>query len=284
MLGNYEKRYFNSNEKVWFGKYRNLTNILHWHPECELIRIISGNAQIKVGNTLFYAKENDSFFCGAEDLHYIKSEPDAIIEAMIFHKDLLVNVTDKYVLTSPRLVNTLSVKEGFAKIKRTFSEKPCFFAETLENISKEIILDIFNHNDFKINEKKNQISKEIINKIHAEFSYITFEDIVLFSGYSPSHFSKMFKKFTGMNFSEYLNFVKTEYAVTLLKSNKSLTKTEICEQCGFSTIRNFNRVFKNITGFAPNSLPKDFSIDVAFRVSKSGDFDPTVQTSELLKS
>ena len=46
MLGKFEKRYFQNEEKVWLGKYRNLTNILHWHPECELIRIVKGEAKI----------------------------------------------------------------------------------------------------------------------------------------------------------------------------------------------------------------------------------------------
>jgi xylan 1,4-beta-xylosidase len=50
MLAIYERRQFSAGEKIWFGRYRNLTNVLHWHFESEIIRVVSGKAKIKIGD------------------------------------------------------------------------------------------------------------------------------------------------------------------------------------------------------------------------------------------
>ena len=113
------------------------------------------------------------------------------------------------------------------------------------------MLEIFSNNEIFKLESTKQLNKKIIDKINSEFATITFNEITAFSGYSPSHFSKFFKNLTGMTFSEYLNFVKIEHALTLFQNETELSVTQIALECGFGTIRNFNRVFKKLTGFSP---------------------------------
>ena len=78
-----------------------------------------------------------------------------------------------------------------------------------------------------------------------------------------------------MSFSNYLNFLKIAHAITLMRSNISMTKTDISLACGFSTVRNFSRVFREITGYSPRILPEDFIIDVGIRISENQSLDPT---------
>ena len=281
-MAKYEKRYFNSDEKVWVGTYRDLTNILHWHSECELIEIEKGSAQIKIGNELFEAKQGDVFFCSSKQLHYIMSKGDTLINIVIFHEELLNKITSKYCVFSALLCNFGQIKEKIRCIQKIRAIKPRFYGETLENQAKDILLDIFNNNKIYLRQSETPANKRIIDKIHNELSTITFDEMVSFSGYSPSHFSKTFKKLTGMTFSDYLNCLKTEYAVMLLQNNADLTVTDVCCRCGFSTIRNFNRVFKKITGFAPRELPNNFTTDLNIGVYTKDEFDPTSQTSMLL--
>ena len=73
MLAIYERRNFSDGEKVWFGRYRNLANVLHWHFESEIIRVVTGTAKIKIGAYFFDAVKDDCFFCADEELHYIIS-------------------------------------------------------------------------------------------------------------------------------------------------------------------------------------------------------------------
>ena len=280
MLGIYEKRQFSDGEQVWLGRYKNLTNVLHWHFENEIIRIVKGSAKIKIGSFLFEAEKGDCFFCASEELHYIISTKAAEVDIAIFDEKLCPELTEKYRLISPKLPPDIAVKEGFSDIKKELTQKGPFYKETINNKMENLIIDIFRKCRFDKNERKTSFHKALITKINQEYSFITFEDAVSYSGYSASHFSKMFKAFTGMTFSEYLNVIRIENAIIMLHEN--ITITSISQKCGFSTIRNFNRVFKKITGYPPLSLPSDFIIDTGLRISGSEFFDPTDKASILM--
>ena len=281
MLGIFERRQFSEGEKIWFGTYRNLNNVLHWHFESEIIRIVNGKAKIKIGDFCFDATKDDCFFCSGEELHYIISGPDAQVEVAIFDKNLVADITSKYTVSTPKLSNDIPVNEYFERIKKELSQKGRFYREAAENQVRSLFIDIFQHCQIAERNKKVSFHKNLIDKINRDFSFITFEDVVRHSGYSASHFSKMFKKLTGMNFSEYLNIVKVENAIVLLRHNNA-TITSISQKCGFSTIRNFNRVFKKVTGYPPLSLPKDFIIDIGLHISGVDFFDPTEKKSILM--
>lgn len=282
MLGIYEKRHFAEGEKIWIGSYKNLTNVLHWHLECEIIQIVEGSAQIKIGDSCYAATKGDSFFCTSEQLHYIVGSPDSCVDVMIFNESLTKGLTDNYMMTSAKIPHCVSVNKYFAEIKKEQSQKGPFYCEKIEINVRDLIIDIFRSCQIIKQNKDNRLHKDLITRIHNEFSHITFKEAVHYSGYSASYFSKMFKKLAGMSFSEYLNIIKIENAILLLRENNNTTITSVSEKCGFSTVRNFNRVFKNITGYSPTSLPKDLIIDTELHISKTDDFDPTNITSILL--
>ena len=61
-----------------------------------------------------------------------------------------------------------------------------------------------------------------------------------------------------------------------------MTMTNVSLKCGFATVRNFNRVFKQITGYSPRALPEDYVIDTGLRIARDEDFDPTDENSMLI--
>jgi AraC-like DNA-binding protein/ligand-binding sensor protein len=69
---------------------------------------------------------------------------------------------------------------------------------------------------------------------------------------STFHFCKMFKKATGLNFTEYVSRVRVEKARNLLL-NPNLRVSEIAYEVGFQSLTHFNRVFKKITGRSPTN-------------------------------
>lgn len=81
---------------------------------------------------------------------------------------------------------------------------------------------------------------------------ITLEDAAEIMGFSPSHFSRLFKQLTGTGFVRYLNLIRISQAAQLLtESDKKIT--DIAYLCGFSNIRTFNRAFLEITGYTPSA-------------------------------
>jgi AraC-like DNA-binding protein len=67
---------------------------------------------------------------------------------------------------------------------------------------------------------------------------------------SAFYFCKMFKKATGINFTDYLTRVRIERARNLLL-NPNLRISEIGFEVGFQSLTHFNRVFKKIAGQSP---------------------------------
>ena len=67
---------------------------------------------------------------------------------------------------------------------------------------------------------------------------------------SSFYFCKIFKKATGINFTDYLARVRIEKAKNLLL-NPNLRISEIAYEVGFQSLTHFNRVFKKILGESP---------------------------------
>jgi AraC-like DNA-binding protein/ligand-binding sensor protein len=67
---------------------------------------------------------------------------------------------------------------------------------------------------------------------------------------STFYFCKMFKKFTGINFTDYVSRVRIENAKNLLL-NPNLRVSEIAYEVGFQSLTHFNRVFKKVIGQSP---------------------------------
>lgn len=76
---------------------------------------------------------------------------------------------------------------------------------------------------------------------------------------SVFYFCKLFKKVTGLHFTEHVSRVRTEKAKNLLL-NPNLRVTEIAYEVGFQSLTHFNRVFKKVVGESPTEyrghLPK----------------------------
>jgi len=69
-------------------------------------------------------------------------------------------------------------------------------------------------------------------------------------GMNESTFSRHFKRMTGANFVDCARKIRIAKACTLLE-NDGLGITEICFECGFQNISNFNRMFRREKGMTP---------------------------------
>ncbi len=73
---------------------------------------------------------------------------------------------------------------------------------------------------------------------------------------SSHYFCKMFKKTTGMTFTEYLTRIRIEKAKNLLY-NPNKRVSEVAFDIGFESLSQFNRSFKRITGATPTGFRKN---------------------------
>jgi AraC-like DNA-binding protein len=96
------------------------------------------------------------------------------------------------------------------------------------------------------------ISKEIIDEIHRNYDQdLSIELFASRLNYHPSYISRVFKKDTDINFTEYLSQYRIEIAKKWLKDT-DMKISDIAEKLQYSTASNFNRIFKKIVKVTPS--------------------------------
>lgn len=84
------------------------------------------------------------------------------------------------------------------------------------------------------------------------------EDVASHIGMSEASFSRFIKKRTGKNFINYLTDLRLGYASRNL-ANTNMSIAEICFECGFNNISNFNRLFKKRKKTTPKEFRENYS-------------------------
>lgn len=117
------------------------------------------------------------------------------------------------------------------------------FAEHLSLLSNQVLLQQENSEPPVIAR-----AKEYIHQHHTED--ISLGQVAKAVNTSTFYFCKMFKKTTGINFTDYLSRVRIEKSKNLLL-NRNLRVSEVAFEVGFQSLTHFNRVFKKILGQSP---------------------------------
>lgn len=138
----------------------------------------------------------------------------------------------------------------------------------------------YRENEVSSRHNTKELYNKIYQKISAEYCMITFEEVAKYMGFSEPYFSKVFHNLFGMTFTQYLNTVRIAIAIEKLKQGNA-NITTISSECGFNTIRNFNRVFKNFTGYSPSNLPHDYSF--LYDLREGYGLNPTLNCIEILE-
>jgi AraC-like DNA-binding protein/ligand-binding sensor protein len=117
------------------------------------------------------------------------------------------------------------------------------FAQHLSMLSNQVVLQQDNAEPPVITR-----AKEFIHEHQTE--HLRLGHVAKAVNTSTFYFCKMFKKVTGINFTDYLSRVRIEKSKNLLL-NPNLRVSEIAFEVGFQSLTHFNRVFKRILGQSP---------------------------------
>ena len=132
-------------------------------------------------------------------------------------------------------------------------------SNTLDDIKKVIISLVDYMIDFFEVPNTNKSMDEIIDYIHnhykEEISLTSVSDMV---SLSPQYTSKIFRKYTGQNFTEYLALYRLKIAKEILL-NENIPISELFEQAGFNNQQTFLRTFKKYEGITPSQFKKNYN-------------------------
>jgi AraC-like DNA-binding protein len=100
----------------------------------------------------------------------------------------------------------------------------------------------------------NNIYKFILENFRND---IGLDSVARHASMTPQGFSKYFKERTKKNFITFLNEVKIGHACRLI-TEKKMNMSQICYECGFTNLSNFNRQFKRSMNLTPTQFAKQF--------------------------
>ena len=248
----------------------------HWHKALEFYYVLDGVLTIGVENEVINISQGEIYIIDSGLTHYVLSSPGSerlvfLIEPVIFdelknHDDLMLSIVEVFETINPHS------KEWEEETEIKIGEMLLLLYEELKYknrgykyMSKSLIYEILviaERDIPKLNnaKKDKQVfnNQEVINKLNEVYDYIDHhyhEDISLNNisqkiGYSPSYFSRFFKKHTGKTFLEFVNEFRINRAKWLLTTTDKQI-SDLAHEAGFNSRKTFHHVFKEKTGMSP---------------------------------
>lgn len=250
---------------------------LHRHKEFEL-NFIEHGAGVRriVGDSVEEIGEYDMVLVGSAELEHVWEQGRCesknireitiqfshnLFEGEMLSKNQFASIRKMLDLAENGLVFPMeSIMKVYAIIDGLSSENERFiqFLKTL------FILYVLSVSDYKVlasssyaktgrveESRRVQKVKEYISEHYAEQLRLT--DMAEIVGMSPVAFSRFFRQRTGRTLSEYIVDIRLGFAARMLVDS-SRNISEICYECGFNNLSNFNRTFKAKRHYTPREF------------------------------
>jgi AraC-like DNA-binding protein/ligand-binding sensor protein len=136
-----------------------------------------------------------------------------------------------------------------------------FFGEQLSALTNQLVVERQNAEPPLVQKARDYIDK---HKTDA----LSLSAVAQAAGASVFHFCKVFRKSTGLKFTDYVARVRLEDARTqLLNPNRRIS--EVAYDVGFQSLTQFNRMFKRVFGQSPTEFREHLNGRGAEKVSKT---------------
>ena len=269
--------------KVKWDDFPHFTYPWHFHSEFEIVYILKSSGKRFVADSVESFQEGDITLMGSNLPHFWKSEIQNDTEnsnhvnaiVVQFHKDFFrdeINIYPEFHRISELLkraargihFNKTSGEQIGKMLKRLLKvsglERMLYFIKLLDEMARIENYRILASKAYLLEDHKelnNRLDK-IMHFINTNYQRkITQEEVATKIGMTTAAFCRYFKEKTGKGFIFFVNEMRIGYACKLLIENH-LSISQICFECGFNNISNFNRMFKRQTGFTPGEYQLQF--------------------------
>lgn len=243
-------------------------SILRWHEQMEFKLILSGQAEISCGSTLFLAQKGDIVVINSCELHAVTPVGDEKLQYhllmispnLLYSERMGLPVPDGILRIRNHIRNNNTVYELYMTLFDELTAKKAsyelaavgyislLFTELLRN---ERLPDAAKtkYDDLSRHAEKLEPAFRMIGEQYA--GELSLDLLAASCNKSVYHFCRMFKKVTGQTVIKYLNEYRINKAEMLLRTTE-LPVGEIAAAVGFASDNGyFTRCFRKLKGISP---------------------------------
>ncbi|MCC6290241.1 MAG: helix-turn-helix domain-containing protein [Chitinophagaceae bacterium] len=254
----------------------------HFHKECQMVYVVESEGKRIIGDSVESFESDELILLGSDiphvwhnDKSYFEKDKEAHARslALFFEPEKLVELLSHFV----------AIKKLEALLKT--AQRGMKFSGAAKELLKQLLLDMSKQDDLnrmisllkiielltatkeyellasggyvntyqaKDNDRIDKVFKYVFTNFTNE---IQLDDVAALVNMNKQAFCRYFKSRTQKTFVEFVNDIRISHACKLLTEGESPI-AGLSYDCGFNSLSNFNRIFKEVKGVSPREYKK----------------------------
>lgn len=252
----------------------------HWHEDTELLLILKGACEMRVGNEQFILREEDLFVINKDEVHYTKStSPNEMTEILVLQFDL------------SHFSSVLELNDGACfRITEKRSSQDKMIQGQIKTLMARLMFEVLEHNKgYRVNvemmmlrllsilaehyatcekpegttlEHGDQRLLSILKYIdsHHMDADLSLNQIADAFYMNPQYLSRYFKTHIGLSLKKFIDNMRLNKSLVALQMTEERI-IDIALKYGFPDAKAYYRVFKEVLGGTPQTYREKHKIE-----------------------
>lgn len=239
----------------------------HGHDFFEIAYVLSGRGVNIVNGQSFEIEQGTLNIMQYNDVHFYRPAKDSeltIMNILILPELVKENAYINRIISGGISKNGVTFQIPFQNItefeallytmKKEYDNRNAYYEQMLVRYLEIFTMYIVRYSEQDVNKQYNEILMNVERHIFSNWD-CSLKNIARLYNYNPNYFSTLFKKITGVKYSEYIDNRRIEIAKTKLLYTKD-NIDDICRSSGFKEKKHFYQAFKKYVGLTPGQFRK----------------------------
>ena len=213
---------------------------------------VSGGAAFSFAGETIHAGSGDLLFVPARCCYHMTAKTERVL---VIHFNTDLPIADKIQKLTPR--HPLIYQQYFEKMADCYAKKEVGYEYECKSLLYTIITHLERESSHQDEAYCDDEIQHAVRYIHQTFAEkpIPVGELAALCSMSETYFRKRFAKVCGCSPLSYINTLRTERAIEMLRAGY-YTVSEVSEKCGFSSPYYFSAFIKKQTGYSPSEFVK----------------------------
>lgn len=248
------------------GKDGHYVREKHWHRSVEVFALFEGEIDFFINNSGYLLKPGECMLVNSNEIHSIHAPKENLTVVLQIPLSTFERyyTDDKFIyFSNSSLIQDKEVMALIKEIYEIYAKKESgyelrvmgeFYLLLYLLVTKYRIekVDTKLVRQYKKLDRLSDITAYMKENYAAELSL---ESVAGAFGYSSAYFSRMFYRYTGINYKNYLDSIRLAHAYKDL-ANSDMAIGDIAANNGFANSRSFAKLFKEKYGILPSEFRK----------------------------